>query len=771
MFTRADSPFHWIDAIGVGKQLAIAAALCLGITSHVPAEQPSSRGAQDPPVVNEVSVLVASREVPSSDVPPGDHSSEAAPFVDAFTDAAPTSAARRDRLEPIAQSSDYTPDLASGTDHDNASTHPDNAIDYENSNQSGAPTNSVSAEPHRLPESNRPMSNASARRAASARTNATSFEPVRFQGMSVGKTSRRELVAAWGEAAESNHSDEGDVLVFNKSPFRAVEVLIDANDVLSSIKITLAAPLEAKKLAEQLGLNRLDSVVVKDDVDAPVCQAYPERGVLFMFEQKENVAPADEEKSTAGDATQVSQVVVQPIDARAFAYRAENRLNGPYLQNIKDLRAAIALDPEFGRAYWLLARVYLATGQADLADAAAGEACEIEPDNASFKLCRAQARQVLGEYDDAVLAARAVLDRQDLTQIDRAQALHQMGRLASLGDREIAEKTISFETRAIEIADKLATSKDARERRAAKQLLVEAHMAIAEEVARQPFNEKVESLSQWIGRASGLAENFIATDQGSIELRLYIAQHALNALASIKPTLDPAPCVGEAEEAAKALLAQSNDELWQQKIKWDLGLAYLHALRAEHTRRETDAALKYGQLAIDNLAIGASSRQAVHSSEQMVGQLYFQMGAVYAVHKLDHAKAVQWYDKAAPLLTNKRPASELYAPRREGEMLVSMGVSYWQTGDKTRALDLTQTGVTLVEAAVQGGVLAKDTLAVPYGNLATMYDQMGESTNAAKYAELAKSVSATEKNQEPQQPRIGRKQTNAMGPTHRTRAR
>jgi hypothetical protein len=120
------------------------------------------------------------------------------------------------------------------------------------------------------------------------------------------------------------------------------------------------------------------------------------------------------------------------------------------------------------------------------------------------------------------------------------------------------------------------------------------------------------------------------------------------------------------------------------------------------------------------------------------------MGAVYAVHKLDHAKAIQWYDKASPLLTSQRPASELYAPRREGEMLVSMGVSYWQLGNQTHALDLTQTGVGLVEAAVESGVLAKTTLAVPYGNLSTMYQQMGEETNASKYSDLAKSVAAPE---------------------------
>ena len=146
------------------------------------------------------------------------------------------------------------------------------------------------------------------------------------------------------------------------------------------------------------------------------------------------------------------------------------------------MKTAIALDPEFARAYWLLAKIYLATGQADLADAAAAEACDIEPKNASFQLCHAQARELLGEYDDAVLTVRAVLDREDLAQIDRAQALHQMARLASLGDREIASKTIPFETRAIEIADKLATSKDARERRAAK--------AVVGRSARRPLPKK-----------------------------------------------------------------------------------------------------------------------------------------------------------------------------------------------------------------------------------------------------------------------------------------
>src|SRR4029078_1670022 len=117
----------------------------------------------------------------------------------------------------------------------------------------------------------------------------------------------------------------------------------------------------------------------------------------------------------------------------------------------------------------------------------------------------------------AVHEVRGVLDRIDASPVVRAQAMHEMARLASLGDAEIAAKAISFDTRAIEMADKLATSEDVKERRAAKRVLIEAHLSVAEEIARQSFGDKIESLQQWVGRASGLAEDYIKNEEGSLE--------------------------------------------------------------------------------------------------------------------------------------------------------------------------------------------------------------------------------------------------------------
>ncbi len=652
-----------------------------------------------PSAAPEESVLVATRELPPSD----------------SANPANSAADNGNELQPIAESSDRTPELAQPNE--------------------GSSRLQFEAGMSKLGEAAATESPKVIRRTPTVE-DAIVREPVKFQGVTVGTSAKQEVLDVWGKPAESVDTAEGTVLVYDIDPFQAVEVLIGRDDVVSAIKVALSAPLDPKYLTEQLALNNIRPVTAKDEADQPLGMAFPERGVIFMFQESESDAlAADGDMSPC-----VSHVVLQRLDSLAFVMRAEECLHGPYTKNIDDLRSAMELDPRCAEAHYLLAKIYLATGQADSANSCARAACEADPENASYQLCHARTQELLGDYDSAVLTVRAVLDREKVSDLDRAQAFYQMGTLASLGDVEIASKAIGFHTRAIELTDGLSTSVVSKDRRAAKQILIEAHMAVAEEIARQSFNNKVENLQLWIGRASGLAEEYIANDGGGVELRMMIAQRVLSALASFRPTLDPAPWITEAQEAADVMFAQSDDEIWQARIKWELGVAYLNALKVEHVRRETQTALKYGDCAVEFLAEGAATRQAVHSSEQLIGQLYFQIGAVHAVHQLDHVKAAQWYDKAEALLMAKRPASQLYAPRREGEMLVSIGVTYWQIGEQQRALELTQKGVNLVENAVAAGILARSTLTVPYGNLATMYEKAGETNNAAKYSNMAKNA-------------------------------
>jgi tetratricopeptide (TPR) repeat protein len=668
-------------AIGRGVRVAVVVT-GLGVVGL-----PSAALADDSNVgvSPENSVLVATREAPVSKRPG---------FIPADRRAS------EDRLEPISQYSEHTPDLANL-----ASVEADGGDKFSTA-----------------------LAGANGPRKIDA-------QPAKFNGIQPGKSSERDVRNAWNEPKRTTATDGGSILTYEFEPFRSVEVQIAA-EAVTAINIELQASLPPKRLAKQLALDKLDAVAVTDAEGALLGQAYPERGVLFLFAPPSDVVAA----TTNSPPTTVTHVVIQPLDADAFALRAESRLHGPYEQNINDLNTALALNPDLAHAHWLLAEIYLATGQADQAKSAADEACEIDPENAAYQLRSAEARMALGQYDDATLVVRAVLDGKATPPIVRAQALHEMGKLAALGDAEISAKAIAFENRAIALADSLATSKNVKERRAAKVVLIEAHLAVALQIAKQDYANKLQSVSQWIGRASGLAEDMIAHDGGSVELRLIVAKQSLESLASFKPSKDPGPWIAEAEQTAATLTEQCSDELWRRRIQWELGQAYFQAVRIEHLRLQPASALRFGQLAIENLADGAAKRQAVYDSEQLVGELYFHIGVVHAVQKQDHKTAAQWYDKALPLLAAPRPTSTLLAPQHDGEELVSMGVTYWQIGEKDHAIDLTLNGVELVVKAVEGGSLPKTALAVPYGNLATMYEQLGEKEDAAKYAELARST-------------------------------
>jgi tetratricopeptide (TPR) repeat protein len=710
---------------------ALALSLLAGACGALPAAEPTDNRASDSNLTpanfaediaaGAASVLIDAREA-DPDEPMDEGLGEVEPLV------------------PISRVSDHEPELASdllplaGDDVVVVDDLPD---EEEEASQFGeALTRAVDQldEPRRGATTRRqPDVSSTADTAAEARA-----KIAKFNGIQPGTSSTDDIVDAWGQPVDQFNIQGGMVLIYDTAPFRQIEVVV-TRDVVDTIKIQLERKLPSQKLIEQLGLEDIEPADVLNDSGQVLGQIFPERGVLFMHD----IAEDDESLTSLGGSGQVTDIVIQPLDPVAFTLRAENHLHGPYEKNIRDLKLALALDADSAHAQWLLADIYLATGQAKQAEVAARAAFELDPGNDAYRLRWARSLEMLAQYDEAVHETRAVLDGDKSSQVVKAQALHQMGRLATLGGIEIRTKAIPFYNKAIEVADGLATSEDINERRAAKELLIDAHLSIAREISAQKFNDKLESISQWVARASGLAEDTIAHDDGSLELRLRVAEASLACLAELKPTRNPAAWLGEAQNAADDLIAQHDDTLWQRRVKWQLGVAYFHAIRTEHTRRQTASALRFGEKAIDNLAEGAKSREAVPDSEHLVVRLYFHIGAIHAVHERDHESAVTWYDKADPLLTAPVPVTELAVPRRHGEALVSMGVTYWQVGQKMRALELTEAGANLVEKAVAGGVLEKDALGVPYGNLATMHRELGNTSQGAKYANLAQNAKTT----------------------------
>ena len=103
----------------------------------------------------------------------------------------------------------------------------------------------------------------------------------------------------------------------------------------------------------------------------------------------------------------------------------------------------------------------------------------------------------------------------------------------------------------------------------------------------------------------------------------------------------------------------------------------------------------------------------------------------------NHKAAVEWFDKAMPLLDRPSPEDIAADLGRHGEAFVSMGVSYWEAGQREKAVAVTQKGIKWMEQAVKQGTLDSSALAVPYGNLAAMHRQLGALDKANHFQELA----------------------------------
>jgi tetratricopeptide (TPR) repeat protein len=281
--------------------------------------------------------------------------------------------------------------------------------------------------------------------------------------------------------------------------------------------------------------------------------------------------------------------------------------------------------------------------------------------------------------------------------------------------------------------------------RAANRLLVEAHLAMAVEIARGAWEQKMDTVPRWIERASALAEGVIAEDESQLHLRLKVAVSALAAAASLEKPIDPLLWIEEAEQTAKLMRKLSTDPLIHDQIDWKLGLAYFQAAQIEHRRSAPESALRLGKLADAKLIDLAKGRDELPDTAYLMGRLYFQIGVVHAVHENDHTTACEWYDEAADRLLNPVPVTTMANPQQHGDALVSMGVSYWETGSRGRAIEITESGVKLIEHAVESGLLTPEALVIPYSNLAAMYEGQGETEPAAMYTELAQKVARTKR--------------------------
>jgi len=563
-------------------------------------------------------------------------------------------------------------------------------------------------------------------------SSAAEIETASFNGVTPGVSTLEDVNKSWGTPKEMRKHQGAMVHLYSVEPFDQVEVFLYEGKV-ASIVIRMGQAFPADAVAKQLALSGLKPVLVSNELGEILGQSYPERGVLFSFEPS---------KTAGKPSGKVAQIILEPVTSEPFVLRAETNLDRQTEASLKDLDHAIKLAPQNGRAHWLRARALVLLGDVEKAAGAVEESTRLEPNNGQYRLTYAQILSQLGRFSEAVAQAEKAVAASSQRPHIKARALCLLGDLMNSGPSQDYKRAMQYHHEAIKTAEPLLSDPHPAIRLPAKEVLVDAHLGAAHDVAWGNWNNKETAVPAWLKRASDFADDAIRNDGHSEELRFRVATRALAACVGLQGKLDPAPWAEQTLRVGQQLVAQSTNPPQKQQFQRELGLALYDAVQVCQMRNQREAALKHGQQAIEYLQ-AASAAKDQPADDYLLGRLYFRMGALRAAGEKNHRAAVEWFDKALPVL---RRAAARVAPLergRLGETMVSMGVSYWETGQRDQSVQVTLQGVELMERAVQEGSLPKAALDVPYSNLATMYRQLGQDDKARFYAEKARAKPET----------------------------
>ncbi len=541
--------------------------------------------------------------------------------------------------------------------------------------------------------------------------------------MRPGVSTKEELIKAWGAPAEVRKVH--GVVTYNYRPKDASRMTATLTEgVITAIVVQIEPPSEPEALAMKLLVDNLSSVQVADDDGKILGEAFPERGLLFGYVPESNPP-------------RVSQIILEAPEPQPFLLRAEAELESDYAHCLADANAALELDSDSAPAQAMRARVYRQAGDLTAALQAAEAAVAIEPREAEWRLILAKILVQLSDFARAQDELQKVLENNSSDALASAGAHLLLGDTLALASSRGYAGAVKHHQEAIRLAKTLSDDPRARRRRKASELLIDAHLHVAYSVAWGHFQHKSEAVAKWLEGASTLADDLVSQEVLRPDVILRVNEQALAALAGLSDPPDCSKWENAAVTQAKAIFEQTTDPTRASQIQWQLGLALCDAVQIEQTRHNYDRALEFGKLAFEHLKRADAAGRQLPDHDFLLGQLFYRLGVIHAVGRQNHKEAVVWYGRAVKLLEAPVPPSCVTDPGRHGETFVSIAVSYWEIGEHDEAMRLTRQGVQLMEQAVGDGLLSKAALAIPYGNLASMYTELGDSQQATEFAKLA----------------------------------
>ncbi len=611
--------------------------------------------------------------------------------------------------------------------------------------QTGVPSTLPARIPTRQAEPSQPIVAASAEEggprpvadpALNASANSDPYHPpvrtASFLGVVPGETHQGDVVKFWGNAVKTTAVDGQVVHLYSTEVLNHIEVFYK-DDVVSSIVVRLDEPFPEEQVREVLKTELLKArpVMIPNESGEIIGEVFPEKGVLFLF------APMSEKQP----GLLVKQIGIESVTSEPFVLRAEATLNDQPTEAKRDLNDAVRVNSKDAKAYWLLSQIELMEGNIDAAMIHGERAIRIDEKRPAFHLTLAKILTRMNRSEEAKEYLEEMLGICDRVPHERASALSMLGDLYRTSSKPDYETAIGYHSDAIRLATALAEHPNQTIRQTAKDVLFEAHLGAARDVAWGRWDKKEESIAKWVSKAEEVANDpeMIDAKRLSKEYPFKLAVCVLAAQVGLAETKDIEPYIRDVINTGEQLIQSTRDPILKRKYQWETGLSLYDAVQIHQLRKKYTPALKYGEIAAGYMESGIKGRKS-DTDLYLLARLYFRLGAIHAIGNKNHRAAIEWFDHAKPifaLLEMKINPEEL---GRLGETLVSMGVSYWMTEQREEAVRLTEQGMQQIERGVQKGVLDPTALTIPYTNLSNMYKELGKGDAAQKYTRLATSV-------------------------------
>lgn len=556
------------------------------------------------------------------------------------------------------------------------------------------------------------------------------LDPASLDGVRPGTTTRAELHKQWGTPVQSQRVAGGTRELFELKNLGRVQAAI-FEDTVTSLAVQIQKPQPLADILKRLELTTFEPAEIFDEAGELLGAVYPERGVLLGYLPRSKPP-------------QVFQVVIEPIDAQHFVARADAHLDSNYEKALADVERAVTIAPQHAQALHLRGELLLRCGKLDEALTSAQRASDLEHDVASHRLLVARALAAAGDYPAAITCLRGIQESPQLDDLDAARAALYLGDYLSQSSKRDFAEAIKQHQQAIALAEPLMASKDRAIRRAAKQILLGAHLGVAYDIGHGRWQQKTEAVAKWIDRAAVFADDLMRKENAGSEPRLEVYVGALAAIGGIDSPPDCTKWVEGTRTLGQKLFDAAESPQRRAEIAWQLGRALSEAVEIETDSGHSDEALNLGTVAMALLdeAAPVASNLPIYSYER--GRLCYRIGAAYAVGRSDHVQAIVWFEKAGPLLETPVPAAAVESGQH-GEAFVSMAVSYWEQQAHEESLRLTNQGLKLMEQGVDAGTLDAAALAVPYGNLSLMHEELGDAEQAKWCADLARRYESSAK--------------------------